>query len=363
MVANFIAGTSKSKIDIIFLCGSMLRCILLFLLVFTTRSYHKAIWALHSGDQIPSYSWADALRKAGRLFPFLWPREPKLQLLVCACFGLLALGRVVNVLVPYSYKLLVDDLTLAERKEPGTHPMAWIPVLLYTFLRFLQGGVGLLSSLQYFLWIPVAQYTTREICVRMLEHLHSLSLQFHINSKTGEILRVMDRGTSSIGSLLQYLAFNILPVFVDIGLSVVYFVWAFDAVIALMVFVTMVFYLVFTIMITEWRTKFRRETNDLDSSSRGRAVDSLLNFETVKYFGNESWEVKEYDSSIRNYQRADWKSSSSLNLLNTVQNVVISSGLMAGLLICGSRVVEHRLSVGDFVSFITYLLQLYQPLN
>jgi ABC-type transport system involved in Fe-S cluster assembly fused permease/ATPase subunit len=197
----------------------------------------------------------------------------------------------------------------------------------------------------------------------MLEHLHSLSLQFHISSKTGEILRVMDRGTSSIGSLLSYLAFNILPVFVDIALAVLYFIFAFDAGIAVIVFITMILYIFFTIWITEWRTAFRRDMNDLDTASRGRAVDSLLNFETVKYFGNEAWEVKEYEKAILAFQVADWKSSASLNLLNTAQNVVITIGLLCGLLLCAKRVLEHKLTVGDFVAFITYLLQLYQPLN
>jgi ATP-binding cassette subfamily B (MDR/TAP) protein 6 len=119
----------------------------------------------------------------------------------------------------------------------------------------------------------------------------------------------------------------------------------------------------FTIWITEWRTGFRREMNEKDASSRARAVDSLLNFETVKYYGNEQWEVSEYERSIIEYQRADWKSSASLNLLNTSQNMIITIGVFLGLLICGKRVVEKTLTVGDFVAFITYLLQLYQPLN
>jgi ABC-type transport system involved in Fe-S cluster assembly fused permease/ATPase subunit len=317
---------------------------------------------LHLGDSVES-SWADTILKIKKLVPFLWPKPWRLQILVTACFFLLGLGRIVNVLVPYTYKVLVEDLTRAQNEPAKTHPFAWMAILSYTFFRFLQGGVGVLSSLQYFLWIPVGQYTTREICVRMLEHLHSLSLQFHIQSKTGEILRVMDRGTSSIGSLLSYLAFNILPVFVDIGFAVIYFVFAFDSAIALIVLVTMILYIFFTIWITEWRTKFRREMNELDTASRGRAVDSLLNFETVKYFGNERWEVQEYEDAIRKFQAADWKSSSSLNLLNTAQNVVITLGLLTGLLLCAKRVVDHELTVGDFVAFITYLLQLYQPLN
>ncbi|KAJ3359688.1 Homocysteine S-methyltransferase 1 [Kappamyces sp. JEL0680] len=357
--------SAVSKLDIAFLAIMCVRFVLLFSLVLFAFFYRASIYQMDMEARgVPHInSWTDTIGKIRKLIPFLWPQGWRLQLLVVACFFLLGLGRLVNVLVPLTYKYLVDDLIQASEDDSNTHPFVWLPLLGYTFFRFLQGGVGILSSLQYFLWIPVGQYTTREICVRMLEHLHSLSLQFHINSKTGELLRVMDRGTSSIGSLLSYLAFNILPVFVDIVVAVFFFSFKYDATIATIIFVTMILYIFFTIWITEWRTKFRREMNDLDAASRGRAVDSLLNFETVKYFGNESWEVEEYERAIRNYQVADWKSSSSLNLLNTAQNVVITLGLLSGLLICAKRVQDHQLSVGDFVGFITYLLQLYQPLN
>ena len=260
-------------------------------LMFGLGFFYKSKSAIHENENQKESQWKDIWKKASKLTPFLWPKGWYLQSLVIACYVLLALGRVVNVLVPLAYKRIVDELT--------THSMVPLSVLfLYTFFRFLQGGVGLLSSLQYFLWSPVGQYTTREVSVRMLEHLHSLSFQFHIHRKTGEVLRVIDRGTASIGSLLSYLAFNILPVFVDIAVAVVYFVWMFDWSVALIVFVTMGLYIFFTIWITEWRTSFRREMNDKDQLSRGRAVDSLLNFETVKYYGNEDWEVEQYEKSI-----------------------------------------------------------------
>lgn len=143
----------------------------------------------------------------------------------------------------------------------------------------------------------------------------------------------------------------------------VVFVWMFDWTLALIVFITMVTYIFFTVWITEWRTKFRREMNELDTASRGRAVDSLLNFETVKYYGNEAWEVADYEKSISEYQKADWKSNASLNLLNTAQNVVITTGLFCGLWVSAMRVSIGTLTIGDFVAFVTYILQLYQPLN
>lgn len=274
---------------------------------------------------------------------------------------MLALGRVVNVVVPLQYKLLVDALS-----QVPANPMpyyAWGAVLTFCFLRFLQGGVGVISSLQTLLWIPISQYNTRRVSVEMLSHLHSLSLQFHINRKTGEVLRVMDRGTSSIGSLLSSILFNIIPVFVDIGIAVVWFVYQFDVATGFIVFITMAVYVVFTIVITEWRTKFRREMNDLDSASRANAVDSLLNFETVKYYNNEAYEVGKFDKSIRAYQKADWRSQASLVALNSAQNATITLGLIAGSLLVASRVVDGDLTIGDFILFITYIIQLYQPLN
>jgi ATP-binding cassette, subfamily B (MDR/TAP), member 6 len=208
----------KLKFDIAMFCIFLIRLCLTVLLVVTAGKYSDATSLVPNATQNAS-TWKESMQKVKKLIPFLWPKGAKLQFLVICCFILLAVGRIVNVLVPLSYKYIIDDLTPSEATpEHGKRPLfSWMAILGYTFLRFLQGGVGLLSSLQSFLWIPVSQYTTREICVRMLEHLHSLSLDFHIKRKTGEVLRVMDRGTASIGSLLSYLAFNIMPVFVGLA--------------------------------------------------------------------------------------------------------------------------------------------------
>ncbi|KAJ2993210.1 ATP-binding cassette sub- B member 6, mitochondrial [Globomyces sp. JEL0801] len=289
--------------------------------------------------------------KLRKLVPFLWPKGLKLQLLVLACFTLLSFGRVINMLVPYTYKLLIDELNTLPTNHTinslsnsplhvqlthtlyntsaTSHPLLWITILFYTLFRFLQGGN--ISCGFRLANIPPAK-----------------------SAWTGEVLRVMDRGTSSIGSLLSYLLFNILPVFVDIGLAVIYLAVLYDWTISLIVLTTMILYIFFTITVTEWRTRFRREMNELDTFSRGRAVDSLLNFETVKYFGNEAWEVQQYKEAFLEYQKADWKSSASLNLLNTAQNLVITLGLLSGLLLCAKRVQDGVLTVGDFVGFGTY---------
>ena len=351
------------KLDVALYSLMVSRVIFLILLVILSWENRKSLNRLLTDDSMVLSPLRKTFAQIRKLIPFLWPNESRLQLLVISCLVLLALGRCINVLVPVTYKYLVEELAETGTKSPSERQFAWIPIIAFTFFRFLQGGVGIISSLQYFLWIPVGQYTTRQISVKMLAHLHSLPLSFHIHSKTGELLRVMDRGTASIGSLLSYLLFNILPVLIDIVLAVIYFSIAFDSLISFIVCVTMIFYIVATITITEWRTKFRRDMNDLDAAARARAVDSLLNYETVKYFGREQWEVKKYEEAIKEYQVSDFKSSASLNLLNTAQNCVITAGLFAGLLVCGKRVASGDWSVGDFVGFITYLLQLYQPLN
>ncbi|CAG8739888.1 20583_t:CDS:10, partial [Gigaspora rosea] len=190
-----------------------------------------------------------------------------------------------------------------------------------------------------------------------------LSLSYHINRKTGEVLRVMDRGTSSIISLLNQILFQIFPVIVDIVVAVAFFVIEFGWVFGLIVFITMFLYILATICITEWRTKFRREMIELDNDSRAKAVDSLLNFETVKYYNAERFEVQRYDDAIKKYQIADYKVSSSLNLLNLSQNLVITVGMLTGCLLCAYKVTEHIFTVGDFILFVTYISQLYSPLN
>jgi len=234
-------------------------------------------------------------------------------------------------------------------------------------MRFLQGGaggsMGFLANVRQFYWIRVEQYTTREISVETFHHLHNLALRFHLQRKTGEVLRVIDRGTLSISSLLTALLFNILPTFLDIGIAIGYFIAVFDIYFGIIVTVAMTSYMFVTVLVTEWRTKFRREMNDADNDARQKAVDSLLNFETVKYYGAEPYEVKRYNDAILFYQAADWRSQASLILLNSLQNVVITLGLLAGTLLAAYQTVVGTITVGDFTLFLTYMTQLYAPLN
>ncbi|XP_051010025.1 ATP-binding cassette sub-family B member 6 [Acomys russatus] len=308
-------------------------------------------------------TWRDLGRKLRLLSSYLWPRgSPGLQLTVLICLGLMGIDRALNVLVPIFYRDIVNLLT---EKAPWSS-LAWT-VTTYVFLKFLQGGgtgsTGFVSNLRTFLWIRVQQFTSRGVELRLFSHLHELSLRWHLGRRTGEVLRIVDRGTSSVTGLLSYLVFNIIPTLADIIIGIVYFSMFFNAWFGLIVFLCMSLYLILTIVVTEWRAKFRRSMNTQENATRARAVDSLLNFETVKYYNAEGYEVERYREAIIKFQSLEWKSTASLVVLNQTQNLVIGLGLLAGSLLCAYFVSEQKLQVGDFVLFGTYITQLYMPLN
>ena len=300
-------------------------------------------------------TWRGFGRKLVQLLPYLWPRHSApLQLRVLVCLLILAAVRVCNVFVPIFYKRIVDNLT-----DPG-RGWPWSEVALWLGLKLLQGGgmgQGLLNNLRSLLWIRVQQFTTMEIQVGLFSHLHSLSLRWHAARKTGEVLRVMDRGTGSVNNLLNYLVFNIVPTIADVIIAIVYFSIAFNVWFGLLTFLTMGLYLGCTVAITEWRTKFRRQMNEAENEQRTTSVDSLLNAETVKYFCMEDWEVNRYRGKISKYQGQEWKSSASLVLLNLGQGFVMNGGLLALALYCSYLVSAGEHTVGDFVLLGTYFLQ------
>ncbi|XP_072117168.1 ATP-binding cassette sub-family B member 6-like isoform X1 [Mobula birostris] len=307
-------------------------------------------------------TWKDFPKKVQLLIPYMWPKGSLLlQFFVLLCLLLLAVERVINVFVPIYYKNIVNELSdQAPWKTLAT------TVCLYVFLKFLQGGgtgaSGFVNNLRSFMWTKVQQYTSRHVQVALFAHLHSLSLRWHLGRKTGEVLRSVDRGTNSINTLLSYIIFSIFPTIADIVIAIIYFSINFNAWFGLIVFVCMVFYLTATILIAEWRTKYRREMNTRDNEAKAKAVDSLLNFETVKYYNAESYEVNRFNDAILKYQVAEWKTIASLPVLNQTQNTIISLGLLTGSLLCAYFVTEKKLQVGDFVLFGTYIIQLYTPL-
>ncbi|KAJ2849738.1 ATP-binding cassette-type vacuolar membrane transporter Hmt1, partial [Coemansia erecta] len=324
------------------------------------KSGVKKMRMYHQSDEL-SHDIMGLRKRLRILLPFLWPSNDRiLQIRIFACVLILAAGRLVNVLAPLQFKIVVDSLS---PKDGSPAKFQWAHVLLYALLRALQGSVGILSTIQSFVWIPVGQSTTKRISVDMFKHLHKLSLRFHVGRKTGEILRVQDRGVTSVVSLLSSVIFNVLPTLVDIVLACYFFSVMFDLYFGTIVFTTMGSYLAVTIMFTSWRAKYRRKSNYLDNEMEARAVDSLLNFETVKYYNAEKFECNEYTHAVDEFQEAEWLSNATMTMMNLGQSLIVQIGMCAGALLSARRVYEGKMTVGDFTMLLAYIMQLYEPLN
>ncbi|EJF58200.1 hypothetical protein DICSQDRAFT_110500 [Dichomitus squalens LYAD-421 SS1] len=301
-------------------------------------------------------SWGEIFVRIRRIAPYLWPSKSfGLQLLALFCLLIMIVGRVVNFLVPLVFSQLVRIF------EEGTKVSPWPYLGAYVVLRFLQSTGGL-AALRDTLWIPVMQYSDREMSQLSFDHLLQLSFAFHTRRKTGEILRILDRG-AAINRTFETLVFNVLPTFADIAVALVFFVIYFEWTLALVIFAVMAAYVTASVVLTRWRTKLRRAMNDRDVAIRGIHTDCLLNYETVKYFNGEQHEGERYREAIRQYQSLEYKVMVSLNLLNLIQNFIISLGLLVGSMIVALRVVRGQSQPHEFVFFITYLAQLYGPLN
>lgn len=292
------------------------------------------------------------------LLPYLWPagRGDLRWRVVAAVLSLLA-AQVAQVYVPILYKHAVDHLDVPA-PAPATVPLGII--LAYGAARVLS---LLFSELRDAVFARVGQHAIRSVALQVFQHLHALALRFHLARQTGGLTRAIERGTKGIQSLLSYLLFSVLPTFFQIALVCVILWRMFDVWLALATAGTVALYLAYTLAITEWRTKFRRQMNDTDSEANTKAIESLLNYETVKYFGNEAHEAARYDASLQRYERAAVRSQVTLSLLNVGQAVIISAGLTLVMAMAAKGIVDGRYTLGDFVLVNTYLLQLYQPLN
>ena len=292
------------------------------------------------------------------LGPYLWPKgEWEMRLRVVIAMVFLVAAKLANVYVPILYKQAIDALNPTENLAVAV-PVGII--LAYGLARVLSLAF---AELRDAVFAKVAQRAIRKVALSIFRHLHHLSLRFHLDRQTGGLNRAIERGTKGIETLLSFMLFNILPTLLEIALVAV-ILWAmFDVWFALVTFVTVVSYIAFTMAVTEWRLKFRREMNLTDQEANTKAIDSLLNYETVKYFGNEGHEARRFDGALRSYETAAVKSKSSLSLLNIGQAVIISIGLTGIMYMAGRGIVSGRMTVGDFVLVNTYLMQLYQPLN
>ncbi|KAK2467807.1 hypothetical protein APHAL10511_000102 [Amanita phalloides] len=301
-------------------------------------------------------SWSEIWRRVCRLSPYLWPKRSRsLQFLALLCIFILTLGRVVNLAMPLTIGQLVR---VFEGRVPGS-PWPWL--FTYVALRYLQGSGGL-SAIRDCLWAPVMQYSDREMSQLSFDHLLNLSFTWHTHRKTGEVLRVLDRG-AAINHTFELILFNIIPTFVDIAIALVAFAVLFEWTLTLVIFLVMFAYVTASFVLTRWRTRIRRQMNERDIITRGIHTDCLINYETVKYFNGEEHEGARYRDAIREYQLLEYKVIISLNMLNLVQNFIITLGLLIGSMIVAYRITQGQLDASDFVVFITYLAQLYTPLN
>ncbi|MFM9890252.1 MAG: ABCB family ABC transporter ATP-binding protein/permease [Rickettsiales bacterium] len=314
----------------------------------------------------PKRSVKRAWKTIKTLLPYLWPKEqPDLRLRVVMALVFLAASKIFNVYVPILYKHAVDALGAGANGQISNEATlaAGVPIaiiLAYGLARILALGFG---EARDAIFAKVSARAIRQVALTTFEHLHQLSLRFHLDRKTGGMMRSLERGTEGIEFLLSFMLFNILPTLMEIVL-VCGILWAlFNVWFALATFVTIVGYIAFTLIITEWRTKYRREMNTTNSEANTKSVDSLLNYETVKYFGNEAHEAKRYEEALANYERASVRSKVTLSLLNLGQAAIISIGLAVVMVMAGRGVVNHTMTVGDFVLVNTYLIQLYIPLN
>lgn len=293
------------------------------------------------------------------LAPYLWPPgQPGMRARVVAAMLFLAAAKGINVYVPLLYKHAVDALTL----KPGM-TMVVVPVfvlLAYGGARTLAGTFGELRDIAF---ARVGQRAIRAVGLQVFRHLHGLALRFHLDRQTGGVSRAIERGTKGIEFLLNFMLFNILPTLIEIGLVTLVLWHLYAPSFALVTFATIAVYIAYTLLITEWRTQFRRTMNETDSEASTKAIDSLLNFETVKYFGNEEHEASRYDRALSRYEQAAVKSKVTLSLLNIGQGAIIAVGLTAVMIMAGQGVADGSMTVGDFVLVNSYLIQLYLPLN
>ncbi|KAH0269900.1 putative ABC transporter, partial [Aureobasidium melanogenum] len=306
----------------------------------------------------PSRSWWEYIRGYSLFFPYLWPsKDRRLQFAVIVCFTIMLVQRGIQFLVPIQAGQITDEL--ADDTKTG---MPWKSICLYIFYRLLQGNNGLLGATRSIIWIPVSQYSFRELSVASFEHVHSLSLDFHLGKKTGEVLSALGKG-NAINNFLESVTFQVIPMLVDLFIAIGYFMIKFDVYYALIVAVVTFWYIYLTIRMAQWRAEIRRQMVNSDREVDAVKNDSMVSYETVKYFNAEAYEFNRYREAVDKYQKAEYSVVLSLNFMNVTQNMVFMIGLMVASFVAAYQVTTGQRSVGKFVILLTYMAQLQGPLN
>ena len=291
-----------------------------------------------------------------RLFPYLWEFKWR----VLAALSFMVGAKLANVGVPLLLKNLVDAMSF----KPGdVQAVLVVPAALLLAYGLLRLSTTLFTELRELVFAKATEGAARRISLEVFRHLHALSLRFHLERQTGGMTRDIERGTRGVHSLISYSLYSIIPTLIEVALVLSLLAVKFDAWFAGITGIALVFYIFFTVTVTEWRTQFRKTMNELDSSAHSRAIDSLLNYETVKYFNNEEFEAARYDESLKRYRKAAIKSQNTLSLLNAGQQLIIAIGLVAMLWRATQGVVDGHMTLGDLVMVNAFMIQLYIPLG
>jgi ATP-binding cassette, subfamily B, heavy metal transporter len=286
----------------------------------------------------------------------LWPYLSQHKGRIAVALTCLISAKVANVMIPVTLKWIVDRMSIEKA-------MLVVPFALLLVYGLARLSVTLFTELREFFFAKVTQRTVRRVALETFEHLHRLSLRFHLTRQTGGLTRDIERGTRGISSLLSYVLFSIFPTLIELSLVAGILAWNYDWSFVVITLATLLIYIGYTIFVTEWRTAFRKEMNELDSKANSKAVDSLLNYETVKYFGNEHFESDRYDQSLQRWEKAAVRSQTSLSLLNLGQSLFIAAGASLVMWRAIDGVMAGRMTVGDLVMVNAFLIQLYAPLN
>ncbi|MEN9374683.1 MAG: hypothetical protein RIR79_2235 [Pseudomonadota bacterium] len=301
-----------------------------------------------SGNPLPRSDWSTIKNLA----PFLWQYKER----VLAALVFMVGAKLLNIGVPLMLKQIVDAMS-------GTPPVLVVPVALLFGYGLLRLSSTLFAELRSVIFVKATEGISRTISLRVFRHLHALSLRFHLERQTGGLTRDIERGTRAVNSLISFSLNSAVPTLLEVVLVLALLSLKFDAWFGWITVIALTAYIVFTIVVTEWRTRYRREMNDLDSKANSRAIDALINYETVKYFNNEAFEAQRYDENMVRYHAAAIKTQTSLSVLNTGQQLIIASGLIAMLWRATQGVVDGTMTLGDLVMVNAFMIQLYIPLN
>ena len=316
-----------------------------------------------TSDNLLEYNEGSQVKTLLAILPYLWPDgRNDLKVHVIVAMIALVLAKIITVVTPFSFKYAVDSLTNGGAAI-NVYSLVLVPAFLVIAYGFGRVMMIVMAQVRDGLFAKVGQNAVRDLAIRTFNHLHRLSLRFHLERRTGGLTRVIERGTKGIDIILRFSLFNSFPTMIELVFVCGILAWNFGWIYAVVTAVTVILYVSFTFLMTEWRIAIRRDMNDADTEANTKAVDSLLNYETVKYFGNEQHEANRFEISMKKYERAAVKTWTSLTVLNSGQAVIFTIGMTICMVLAANSVSSGVLSVGDFVLINAFLIQLYIPLN